>query len=198
MIDVEILNGREIQFHHETHTYYVDQKEVPSVTQIIKEVLPNPYESITPRVLQMAANRGVSLHKEIEIFEQTGIIGHSKEFKNYLKLKRQHHIQAIDNEKMIYIEHNGQVLCAGRLDMIIQMHPYEGLGIGDIKRTYKILKEHLRLQLNLYKIGYEQCYETKIDFMKCIHLRHDVSEVIDVAIDAQYAIDMLIKFHKKT
>lgn len=196
MIDIEIVKGREVQFHHDTHTYYVDQVAVPSVTQVIKEVLPNPYETIAPQVLRQAANRGISLHKEIELYEETGIKGHSREFRNYLKLKNRHNLQTIHNEKMIFIEHEGKVLCAGRLDMVIKMYPYEGHGLGDVKRTYKVLYDHLKLQLNLYKIGYEQCYGEDIAYMKCIHLRNDVSEIIDVQMDTEYAIRMLLKYHE--
>ncbi|MBU1094308.1 MAG: hypothetical protein KKH01_07595 [Firmicutes bacterium] len=191
----QTINGRTVEFIDETHEYFVDGIKVPSVTQIVASVLPSQYKDIDPLVLQRAANKGISLHKEIELFETDGVYGHSEEFKNYVRLKKYHQFQSTKNEVLIYIEHEGKPVCAGRLDMIIESKEHDGIGIGDIKRTYNIHHEHLKLQLNLYALGYEQSYQKEINFLRCIHLRNRESNYIKVPLDKDYAIGKLIKYH---
>lgn len=183
----EIINGRKVEFFSDTHDYYVDGIKVPSVTQIVASVLPSQYKDIDPGVLQRAADNGVALHREIELYETEKIYGYSQEFNNYIMLKQINKFQPIENEILIYIEVDGTPVCAGRLDMIIISGIQAGLGIGDIKRTYNIHHEHLRLQLNLYAIGYTQCYQKEISFLKCIHLRKAESNYIDVSLDQSFA-----------
>jgi hypothetical protein len=190
----QIINGRVVEFISETHVYYIDGIKVPSVTQIVATVLPSQYKDIDPTILKRAADKGVALHTEIEQYEINDILGHSQEFNNYLKLKRIHQFQPIENELLIYIEDDGKPVCAGRLDMIITSKDKEGIGIGDIKRTYNIHKEHLKLQLNLYAIGYEQCYQKQINFLKCIHLRYGVSNYIDIPLNKTYTIEKIKEF----
>lgn len=190
----EYINGKKVDYIDETHAYYVDGVKVPSVTQIVAAILPSPYKDVEPTVLQQAANRGVALHKEIELFEQQGVYGSSIEFNNYMYLKKFHHIEAIENEKLVIIHHEGKVVCAGRLDMIIKMDGQKGLGIGDVKRTSEIHFNHLKLQLNLYRLGYMQSYGKSIDHLTCLHLRRFVHEIISVPIDEAYANEAIKKY----
>ena len=71
--------------------------------------------------------------------------------------------------------------------MIIKIQNEEGLGIGDIKRTYQLHMNHLKLQLNLYRLGYMQSYGKEITNLKCIHLRKWLYDYVDVSIDENYA-----------
>jgi hypothetical protein len=190
----EIINGRKVEFYSDTHDYYVDGIKVPSVTQIVASVLPSQYVDIDPGVLQRAADNGVALHREIELYETEKIYGYSQEFNNYIMLKQINKFQPIENEILIYIEIDGKPVCAGRLDMIIISGVQAGLGIGDVKRTYNIHHEHLKLQLNLYAIGYEQCYKKEINFLKCIHLRKNQSNYIDVLVDKDYAFNKIKEY----
>ena len=192
----QIINGRRVEFYHDTHEYFVDGIKVPSVTQIVATVLPSQYKDIDPVVLQRAADKGISLHKEIELYETDGVVGYTEEFKNYRRLKKTNQFQPTENEVLIYIEHEGKPVCAGRLDMIIQSKDMDGLGIGDIKRTYNIHHGHLKLQLNLYAIGYEQSYNKEINFLRCIHLRNRESNYIKVPLDKEYAFEKIKEYHK--
>jgi hypothetical protein len=187
----QLLKGKIIEFHEDMHDYFVDGIKVPSITQIIKAVLPNPYTNVEPSVLMVAASRGQALHQEIEDFETKGIYGRTIEFSNYLRIKQKHRIEVVENELFIYIEIDGKIFCAGRLDMVIKHKDLDGLGISDIKRTSQIHAEHLRLQLNLYRIGYMQCYQKPIDFLTCIHLRNSISNFIYVPIDESDAFSKL-------
>ncbi|OHE28877.1 MAG: hypothetical protein A2Y45_04120 [Tenericutes bacterium GWC2_34_14] len=187
MNQIEWINGKKVEYIDDTHTYIVDGVVVPSVTQIVSTVLPSPYKNIEPDVLKQAADRGIALHEEIEQFEKDGVMGSSIEFNHYLYLKKQYVFDAVDNEKLIVLEYNGKVICAGRLDMIIQIGGKKDLGIGDIKRTYQLHMDHLKLQLNLYRLGYMQSYGKHIDYLKCLHLRKWTYGFVDVPIDEDYA-----------
>lgn len=191
---IEWINGRKVEYIDETHTYIVDGIEVPSVTQIVSLVLPSPYKNIEPDVLKQAADKGIALHEEIEQFEKDGVMGSSIEFNHYLYLKKQYVFDAVDNEKLIILEYNGKVVCAGRLDMIIRMGGREGLGIGDIKRTYQLHMDHLKLQLNLYRLGYMQSYHQNIEYLKCIHLRKWTYALVNVPIDEAYTKESIKRY----
>ncbi len=191
----QVINGRVVEFISDTHEYFVDGIKVPSVTQIVASVLPNQYRDIDPAVLKHAADKGIALHREIENYEKENIKGYTEEFNNYLYLKKIHQFQPIENEVLIYIESDGIPVCAGRLDMIITSKEFEGLGIGDVKRTANIHFEHLKLQLNLYALGYEQSYNKKINFLKCIRLRYSQANYLDVSLDLEYAKEKIKEFH---
>jgi hypothetical protein len=191
----QMINGRKVEFIFDTHEYFVDGIKVPSVTQIVASVLPNQYRDIDPSVLKHAADKGIALHREIELYEKENIKGYTEEFNNYLYLKKMYQFQPIENEVLIYIESDGIPLCAGRLDMIITSKEFEGLGIGDVKRTANIHFDHLKLQLNLYALGYEQSYNKKINFLKCIHLRYSQRNYIDIKLDLEYAENKIKEFH---
>ena len=98
----QIVNGRTIEFFADEHIYYVDGIQVPSVTQIVASVLPSQYKDIDPAILKKAADKGISLHKEIELFETDGVIGYTEEFKNYRRLKKSHQFEPMENEVLIY------------------------------------------------------------------------------------------------
>jgi len=194
----EYINGKRVDYIDDTHTYYVDGVKVPSVTQIVAAVLPSPYNDVEPTILQQAAHRGVALHKEIELFEKHQLPGTSIEFNNYIFLKKYHRIESLDNEKLVIIEHEGKIVCAGRLDMIIKSELIKGIGIGDVKRTSNIHFEHLKLQLNLYRLGYMQSYNETIQYLKCFHLRKFVYELIDIPIDEEYTRQAIEKYFTTT
>ncbi|MFU8793630.1 MAG: hypothetical protein ACNA7K_06350 [Acholeplasmataceae bacterium] len=182
-INTLVIRGKTLEFIPKTHTYIYDGMIIPSVSEIVAKLFPSTYKDVDPFVLQQAANKGILLHKEIERYETEDVKGHSEEFKNYLKIKKNYDFKVIDNEQMILIEHEGQPLCAGRLDMIIDSMQETGIGIADIKRTYDLHMDRLMIQLNLYKIGYEQTYQKEIHYLRCIHLRYQHFSYVNVPID---------------
>lgn len=186
MIETVNVGDHIVTFDPESHAYHVDGKPVISVTQLIKEVLPTTYKNVDPEILKRAAKRGTELHDAIEQFEVAGVMSDLLEFKYYRKLKRQHQFEVKKNEQIVVIKHHGIVVCAGRFDMIVQSPFIKGLGIVDVKRTAHLFQNHLKLQLNLYKLGYEQTFKTPIHYLKCIHLRNHHHEYLDVGVDSKF------------
>ena len=57
-----------LTFEEVTHTYRIDDHVVPSVTQVIREVLaPDEYAGVSREVLDHAANRGRAVDRMIEL-----------------------------------------------------------------------------------------------------------------------------------
>lgn len=180
------VGEHEVIFDSDAHTYEVDGKLVISVTQLIKDVMPNTYKNVDPEILKRAALRGTELHDAIENFEVNGEPSELLEFKYYRKLKRQHQFEVKTSEQIVVIKHHGIVICAGRFDMIVESPFIQGKGIVDVKRTAHLFVDHLKLQLNLYKLGYEQTFKEPIHYLKCIHLRYHHHEYVDVSVDAKF------------
>lgn len=177
----EWINGRLVEYRDDTHQYFVDGKEVPSVTQLVGKLFPGEYKDVDPGVLARAAARGTELHSAIEDFERHGLMSDLQEFRNYLSIKEAHRFEVVDNEKLIYVEDQGTVLCAGRLDMVIRQNDL--LGLADIKRTYSLNTAKLKVQLNLYRIGYQQCYGEAIHLLRGIHLRNEQANFVAIPLD---------------
>lgn len=185
-MEIQNIADYVVEFDAVTHQYKVDGNPVVSVTQLIDEVLPKRYKKVDPVILQKAADRGTELHDMIEQYETLGITRPSKELQSYLNVKRQHSFQVIENEKMVVISHFGVPFAAGRFDMVVKSPIITGIGIADVKRTLHIAEEHLKLQLNLYKLGYEQTYKSPIHYLKCIRVRNTFYDYLDVPVDKEY------------
>jgi len=55
-----------IEFEEETHTYIVNGKKLPSVTQITNILSNMEYSEVSPEILEKAGERGTKVHKAIE------------------------------------------------------------------------------------------------------------------------------------
>ena len=179
------IKGHVLEYYDDTHTYLVDGIIVPSITQILKIKFKNKYSGVDERVLNRASEKGTQVHEAIEKLCQTGEVEDIKEVKNFLFLQKQYKFTTIDNEVPIILFRDGIPVGAGRLDLVLEEN--QELGLGDIKRTSVLDKEYLGYQLNLYRIGYQQCYDKDIKFLKGLHLREDVRKYVNIPINEKLA-----------
>ena len=189
-----IIDDYEVLFDKDNHQYYVDGHLVASVSQIVREMLKAPYKNVDPEILKKAALKGTELHDMIEQYEVNGIKTYHHEMQSYITLKRQHQFEVKESETIVLIRHHGAIIAAGRFDMVVESPYLSGLGIVDIKRMAHLKEEHLKLQLNLYKLGYEQTYKKRISYLKCAHIRNRYHQYVDVPIDQDYLQSMLDKY----
>lgn len=187
------INGHILEYIDETHTYLVDGVIVPSITQILKIKFGNKYAGIDKDVLRRAAEKGTEVHEAIEYFEKYNIdnIG-CQELKDYKFLKKQYKFNCLDNEVPIILFKNDKPIAAGRLDLVLEMNDIKGL--GDIKRTSTLDKEYLAYQLNLYRIGYRQCYGIEAEFLKGVHLRAGIRKFVDIPINENMAWKLVYEY----
>ena len=185
------INGRTLEFDEESHIYICDGVIIPSVTQILKTQF-NDYAGVSRAVLDRASERGTALHKAIERYETIGAESDLQEFQNYKFLKKHFKITNISNETPIIYEEDGRVLFAGQLDQIIEIDGE--LGINDFKRVSSPNKEKIALQLNLYKLGYEQSYQREIKRLSFMQLREDKRRFVPLPINEE-ATKQILKIY---
>ena len=187
-MEVFEINGHTLEYDDDTHTYIVDGVIVPSVTQLLGAKF-NDYAGVSESVLQQASQKGTAMHKAIELLETESIVTEINELKNYNFLKKHYNWTNIANELPIIYEENGKVLFAGRLDQIIEIDGK--LGINDFKRVSAPNKEKICCQLNLYKLGYEQSYHKKIEFLSFTQLRENTRKFVKLPINEDYIKEFL-------
>ena len=197
MQDIETweIAGGILEYIDETHTYIYNGEILPSITQVMNMKFKNKYSGISKEVLQRAAERGSKIHKTIEDYERHNQENpESVELRNYKFLKKAYKFECIDNEVPVVIFKDGKAVACGRLDLVLEE---EGkIGLGDIKTTSTLDREYLRYQLNLYRIGYQQCYGTDIAFLRGIHLRNDTRKYIPIPIDENIAMGLINEYLK--
>ena len=186
------IAGHTLEYYDDTHTYLVDGLEVPSITQLMNIKFANKYEGIDKSILDRAASNGTRVHEAIEKLCKTGEAEDYKEVKNFLFLQKQYKFKVLENEVPIIIFKDDTPVCAGRLDLVLQIN--NKIGGGDIKRTSTLDKEYLAYQLNLYRIGYKQCYGIEWEFLKGIHLRDDTRKFVPIPINEKKAWEMIDKY----
>ena len=184
-MDTWEINGHILEYIDETHTYLVDGIIVPSITQILKVKFGNKYSGVSKEVLNEAARKGTAVHGAIEKLCKTGEVEDLKEVKNFIFLQKQYKFEVIDNEVPIILFKDDRPIAAGRLDLVLKID--DVIGGGDIKRTSTLDKEYLAYQLNLYRIGYRQCYGIEWEFLKGLHLRENTRKFVNLPINENMA-----------
>lgn len=191
------IKGRELEFLEDTHTYLVDGIIVPSITQILKYKFGRKYEGIHPEILSEAARKGTETHKAIEDWCKDGTEIDLPELKNFKFLKDRFGFEVLENETPVILEDKkGEVIGAGRLDLVLEMDGQ--IGGADIKRTATLDREYLAHQLNLYRIAYRQSYGTEWEFLRAVHLRGDTRKFVTIPIREERIWEFLDEWKRNT
>ena len=191
-----MIKERLLEYIDETHTYIYDGVILPSITQILKLKFGNKYAGVSDRTLERASELGTMVHKRIEEYETRGIDDTScKELHNYKFLKSRYGFKCLDNEIPIVLFLDDKPVGAGRVDLILEMDGK--VGIADIKRTSVFDKEYVAYQTNLYRIGYQQSYDKKVEFLKGIHIRDNTRKFISLPINEEKPMELLKEYLRK-
>lgn len=188
------IKGHSLEYIDGLHQYLVDGECVPSITQILKVKFGNKYTGISKEVLDNAAKKGTEIHEAIEFFEKYDVDDiNCKELRNYKFLKKSFKFKCLDNEVPIILFKDNKPVAGGRIDLVLELEN-GNIALGDIKRTSVLDKEYLAYQLNLYRIGYQQCYEIEIKELKGLHLREDVRKYVNLPINEEIAMKLVNKY----
>lgn len=140
-------------FRESDHTYWLGDKQLISVTQLIKKHgLSTDYSCINKKVLNKKSDRGSLIHKEIEEYIITGIMGFTTELEDYIRISNELEITPINAEQIV----NNDII-AGTVDLqatrLKQELPCNGFIkiLVDFKTGTTINKEACRWQLSLYE-----------------------------------------------
>jgi len=188
------IAGHDLEYFDDTHTYLVDGIVVPSITQLLKVRFKNKYATVDASTLKRASEKGTEAHRAIEEYCKTGTESDLPEVRNFKFLQKHYGFTVMENETPVILFKDDEAVCAGRLDLVLMMD--DKTGLGDIKRVSTLDKEYLALQLNLYRIAYQQCYGVQIDFLKGLHLREDTRKFVNIPINEQIAWDLIEEFQK--
>ena len=183
------IAGHTLEYIDDIHTYIVDGVIVPSITQIMKIKFGKKYEGINEEVLERASIKGTAVHESIENYCKTGEIENIQEVKDFMFLEKQYKFEVLQTEVPIILFKGNEPVSAGRLDLVLKIG--EKIGGGDIKRTSTLDKEYLAYQLNLYRIGYKQCYGVEWEFLKGIHLKEGKRKFVDIKINEDMAWELV-------
>ena len=186
------IAGHTLEYFDDTHTYLVDGLIVPSITQILKIKFGNKYAGVDEKILNRASEKGTEVHEAIERYCKTGETEDLKEVKNFMFLQKNYKFEVLDNEVPIILFKDGEPIAGGRLDLVLKID--DVVGGGDIKRTATLDKEYLGYQLNLYRIGFKQCYGVDWKFLKGIHLRDNTRKFINIPINEEMAWNLINDF----
>ena len=189
------IKGHDVEFIDDTHTYLVDGVIVPSITQILKVRFNKKYDGIPKETLQRASEKGTQMHEVIEKWCKNGEESDLVELRNFKFLKRQYNFSVLKNEVPVILWHEGDIIGAGRLDMVIEMNGQ--VGLADLKRTSVLDKEYLGYQLNLYRFAYQQSYGEEIEFLRGIHLREDVRKFVQIPINRELTIKLIEEWREQ-
>lgn len=189
------IKGHTLEYIDEIHQYLVDGLCIPSITQLIKIKFGNKYNGISKEVLQKAANKGSEMHEAIELYEKEGKESDIPELRNYKFLKKHYKWEVLQSEIPIILFNDDKPIAAGRLDQVIKIGDEKG--INDLKRTSTFDKDYVALQTNLYRIGYQQSYDEKIDFVSGIHLRDNTRKFYKLPVNEEYAVSIIEEFLKE-
>ena len=198
MKDYEVwdIAGHTLEFIDDTHTYLCDGVIIPSITQILKTKFGGKYEGIKKETLNNASKLGTAVHEAIERMCKEGIEAELPEIRNFKFLQKQYGFTVLENEIPVILSAvNGSYMtpiCAGRLDMVIDMDGKTGL--ADIKRTSELDKDYLAYQLNLYRIAYRQSYGIEAEFLRGIHLRENTRKFVTIPVNEDMAWDLVDEF----
>ena len=143
-----LLSESNFTFDEQTHTYFLDNEPMYSVTQCIKLLLGEQYEDVPLHILKRASSYGTRVHFLIENIEDgiewdTRDVYEKNAIRQYRKIKD---FETLEKEKFVFYK---DIYC-GRVD---------GIGkdiIYDIKTTSKLNKEYLKYQLSLYLMTYDE------------------------------------------
>ena len=193
------INGHTVEYIDSTHTYLVDGHKIPCVSDILSHYARihylDDYYKVSRYTLQNAAVNGTNMHNAIEAYEKGESYTYYPEIENYKAIKARLGFEVMKMEQIVlYCNQRNEPLYAGRLDMIISYH--DGIGILDLKRTYKVYREKFQLQLNLYRLAYEQSYHQKVSELFCLRLREEKANFYEFMIDEETAKDSVYSYLK--
>lgn len=186
------IQGHDLEYIDESHTYLVDGVIVPSITQLLKIKFGGKYDCVSKATLDAAAEKGTAVHEAIENYCKTGEEADLPEVKNFKFLQKQYKFTVLENEVPVILFDEGEPVAAGRLDLVLDMNGETGG--ADIKRTSVLDKEYLAYQLNLYRIAYRQSYGIEWTFLRGVHLREDKRRFVTIPINEKMAMELVNKY----
>lgn len=180
----------EIRFDEATHTYWIGDNKVISVTQLLQKYgLAPSYNNVSTETLNRKAEYGKLVHKELEEYVKSGAMGFTDELKLFIELCKEKHITPLKSEFMVF---NG--LVAGTVDLLAKVD--NDLVLLDYKTTSTLHYETVCWQLSIYAYLYNFMNEKEVNVIKAIHFKDGKAELVDLKLKPKEEIEKLLEAEK--
>ncbi len=167
------LKDSGVLYEDSTHQYFYNGRELTGITGMLhKFVFPNMYSNVSDEILKKAAEKGTTIHEQVELFASLGIDPASECVKDFVAFIAEQGYEIVGSEYILRINEDH----ASAIDLV--MHkigtPEDEVEIWDIKGTYSVNKEYVRWQNSMYKFGLEKLNpHLKVVRICCMWLRDD-------------------------
>lgn len=178
----------EVKFRESDHTYWLSDRQLISVTQLMKKHgLSADYSAVKADILNAKAERGSLIHKEIEEFINFAEEGFTDELDSFKNLIKEHKIIPTTSETIVYDD-----LVAGTIDVIGQCP--SGRIIADVKTTSTLHKDALAWQLSIYEYLFQKVHPgANVSALYGIHLNGTSAKLVEVERKPREEIERLFE-----
>lgn len=166
---IQLNEQTKVCFHEAEHTYTMGDIELSGVTTMLKTMLfQDKYKDVPEKILQRAAAYGITVHKQIEMAINEGLITDSAELNNVRRLLLDANIAPIRGEYLV----SDEKAVASSIDIVGLKET--GVVLIDTKTTRGGLdKDYLSWQLSVYAYLFElQNPHLKVSELYGLWLRH--------------------------
>lgn len=146
-----------IMYDETKHEYKLDDRVLPSVTQMLSAVFPKMFDfsAVDAQTLAGAQEYGTMIHKRIENSMNGYQVSECPELTNFWNIWKEQAFDDARNEVLLYNDD-----FAGRADIIAQRDG--DIYIIDIKTTSQKNKTKVQYQLSLYQYLYQKMYGNQV------------------------------------
>lgn len=159
----------ELEFKEKNHTYWLYGTRIPSVSELMRPLSDSMYKGIDAEILDLAAERGSTVHEAIENFAKYGIEDCKPEYQGYfdgfLAWVNENRVEILASEIMAY---NRVYRYAGTLDLICNVRGERWL--VDVKTTAQVNRMLTSVQLEAYKAALVS-HGITVDRKAVLHLK---------------------------
>jgi CRISPR/Cas system-associated exonuclease Cas4 (RecB family) len=145
--------------------------------------------------MKRASERGTRVHKAIENYCIAGEEDGSEELRNYKFLAKHYNFKAIMNEVPIILEKDDRPVCAGRLDLVLNIDG--AYAVADIKITATLDKDYLTYQLNIYRLALMQNVDINIAKLYGLHIRENKRKFVEIPINERIAWELIEEYESE-
>lgn len=175
----------EVIYNNDLHLYTKNNVALSNVTTLLsKHGLAPDYSGVSSAILSKAADRGKLIHKQIEDYINTGIMGFTDEAKAFADIMAEYEIVPKYSEAIVYNER-----LAGTIDLIATVKGKESL--IDYKTSSVLDLNYVSWQLSVYNY----LLDGKFRKLYCYHTLDD--KLIEVDLIPRERIEELFTCEKK-
>lgn len=198
-----VLNKWAGSFDAGEHRYFrEDGKELQGITKMLKTMLfKDEYKGVSQEVLANAAERGHTIHSQLELYDNMGVGTDIPEVAAYARLKELYGLEWIASEYLVSDNED----YASAIDKVFHQTdtPDDEVVLGDVKTTYSFNREYVSWQLSVYAYFFEMLNpHLKVHSLIGIWVRNDrtrglINKIINVERKPAEVVRELIRCAKE-